>query len=81
MKPHPGGLQKTMQKFAVAPENTWMVGDADVDILTGKNAGTMTAGVLWGATESLHHLSITEPDAIFPDYQEIAPFFERLSRV
>lgn len=47
-KPHPVGIHALMQERGIAPENTVMVGDSAVDILTARNAGTLACGVSWG---------------------------------
>ncbi len=48
-----------------------MVGDTDVDILTGKNAKTKTVGVTYG----FHGKRIVEsnPDYVIDDIAEIIP--------
>lgn len=47
-KPDPTLLRRLMEQLEAAPETTLFVGDSDVDILTGKNGGLATCGVLWG---------------------------------
>jgi len=47
-KPDPAGVYSLMADLGVAPESTLFVGDSDVDILTGHNAGLPALGVLWG---------------------------------
>lgn len=47
-KPDPAALNFIMASLGVKPENTLYIGDSDVDIFTGKNAGVRTCGVLWG---------------------------------
>jgi len=41
-KPHPGGLEEILRRLAVAREETLFVGDADVDVLAGAEAGVRT---------------------------------------
>lgn len=48
VKPHPGHLLAALQRLGVAPEHALMVGDHPMDISTGKNAGTRTAGLTTG---------------------------------
>ncbi len=48
IKPDPQGLNMICQKLNVHPKDCIYVGDTDVDILTGKNAGAFTVGVSWG---------------------------------
>ena len=37
-----------MEAMQVSPEETIYIGDSDVDMQTGRNAGTATAWVSWG---------------------------------
>lgn len=47
-KPAPDGVYYALEKLHSKLENTVFVGDADTDILTAKNAGLVSIGVLWG---------------------------------
>ncbi len=47
-KPAPDGVFYALKKLDSKLENTVFVGDADTDILTAKNAGLSSIGVLWG---------------------------------
>ena len=47
-KPDPTGVYSLMQDLHADPASTLFVGDSDVDILTGHNAGLPALGVLWG---------------------------------
>ena len=47
-KPDPTALNFIIQKLGIKKENTLYIGDSNVDIITGKNAGVRTCGVLWG---------------------------------
>lgn len=48
VKPDPGVARGIMEKLGARPEETLMVGDSDVDIYTGHNAGLKSCGVTWG---------------------------------
>jgi len=48
VKPHPEHINKALEILKMPPENTLMIGDHPLDITTGRNAGTFTAGVLTG---------------------------------
>lgn len=48
VKPDPTLLRRLMGQLGADPAQTLFVGDSDVDILTGKNGGLATCGVLWG---------------------------------
>lgn len=47
-KPNPRAALEIAEKLGVPPEECLFVGDTSVDVLTGKNAGMLTCGVLWG---------------------------------
>ncbi len=70
-KPNPEGIFAAMQTLKCGPECTWMVGDTEIDILAGKNAGIPTIGVDFTGTGSpfKEHLPthfITSPREIIP---------------
>ena len=47
-KPDPTGVYALMQDLGAEAASTLFVGDSDVDILTGHNAGLPAMGALWG---------------------------------
>ena len=47
-KADPTGVYSLMQDLHADPASTLFVGDSDVDILTGHNAGLPAMGALWG---------------------------------
>ncbi len=47
-KPSPCPLNRTMQKFDAAGEESIMIGDMEIDILAGKRANVLTCGVTYG---------------------------------
>jgi len=68
-KPDPVGIFQILSDTQARPENTWMIGDSAVDVLTGRNAGVTTCGVSWGyATESFEH---TPPDFVIKSFAEL----------
>ena len=48
IKPAPDIVFAAMEHFCVTPEQTIYMGDSDVDMKTGINAGVRTVGVTWG---------------------------------
>jgi len=47
-KPHRIGIDTLRAETSVPAEETWMVGDSYVDILTARNAGVASCGVTYG---------------------------------
>ena len=47
-KPHPVGVEALRKETGVAREDTMMVGDSSVDVLTARNAGIRCCGVTYG---------------------------------
>lgn len=50
-KPDPKGALLIAEKLGLVPADVLYVGDTATDMRTGKGAGMMTAGVLWGFRE------------------------------
>lgn len=48
VKPDPTGVRAVLKELGAQPEQTLFVGDSNVDILTGHNAGLLACGVSWG---------------------------------
>jgi pyrophosphatase PpaX len=73
-KPHPEPLLTTLAALQRLPSEAIMVGDAHVDILAGKAAGTRTALFLpedHGGFHDIQKLRATEPDHIFAHHGEL----------
>jgi pyrophosphatase PpaX len=60
-KPDPEPIFKALEALGSTPEEAIMVGDNFHDILAGKNAGTLTAGVAW-SIKGRNYLAKFEPD-------------------
>lgn len=61
-KPDPEGLLALMQEAGATAQETLMVGDSDVDILTARNAGVWSIGCSYGL--SPHTLAAAAPDCL-----------------
>jgi phosphoglycolate phosphatase len=61
-KPDPEGLETLICEAGAAPEETLMIGDTNVDILTARNAGAWSIGCSYGLAP--HTLEDAEPDCI-----------------
>lgn len=69
-KPHPVGLNALVQERGVDPRKTVMVGDSSIDILTARNAGTLSVGVSWGFQP--YTLKEVPPDLLIDDLRELS---------
>ena len=47
-KPSPNEVNRILKDFDVLPENAYMVGDGETDMMTAVNSNTIGVGVLWG---------------------------------
>jgi phosphoglycolate phosphatase len=61
-KPDPLGLETLMREAAATPEQTLMIGDSDVDVLTARNAGAGVIGCRFGLAP--HSLADAPPDCL-----------------
>ncbi len=48
LKPSTEGVDHILKKYSLSKDECLYIGDTDVDMQTGKNAGIFTIGVLWG---------------------------------
>ena len=69
-KPSPFHLCKTMQRFHINKEKSIMVGDMDIDVLAGKNAGILTCAVTYGVSKK-EDIIRAEPDFIIDDIAKL----------
>lgn len=74
MKPSPEPVQACARRLGTALERSCLVGDADVDILAGKRAGTRTVGVLTGVDDRAT-LAAQGPDLIVSSVRDLLPLF------
>jgi phosphoglycolate phosphatase len=72
-KPDPLGARKLLQETGCQPMETVMVGDSANDVLTGRNAGLWTCGVLYGFAP--HTLEMTPPDVEVERPEELEALF------
>lgn len=71
-KPDPTGILTVLKDWNIAPSECVYLGDSDVDMQTGTNAGCLTVGVLWGFRDEkelqengAHHV-ISHPTDLLP---------------
>ncbi|MGB9199683.1 MAG: HAD-IA family hydrolase [Terriglobales bacterium] len=68
-KPDPLGVQTILAETGVAAEEALMIGDSSIDVLTGRNAGMWTCGVMYGFAP--HSLAEVAPDVMVDRPQEL----------
>jgi len=61
-KPDPIGLRSLMDETGALPEQTVMIGDSQVDVLTARNAGVWSIGCAFGF--GTNTLSAIQPDVL-----------------
>jgi pyrophosphatase PpaX len=71
-KPHPEPIEKALVALGSSPEEAIMIGDNHHDILAGKNAGVLSAGVAWSA-KGREHLAHYEPDFMLDNMKDLLP--------
>jgi phosphoglycolate phosphatase len=72
-KPDPKGAQTILHETKARPEETLMVGDSSVDVITGRNANLWTCGVTYGFAP--HTLCEAPPDVTVDKPHELAELF------
>jgi phosphoglycolate phosphatase len=72
-KPDPLGARTLLEEAGVAPEEAMIIGDSDIDVLTGRNAGLWTCGVSYGFAP--HTLESAPPDVLVDSPAELAELF------
>jgi phosphoglycolate phosphatase len=72
-KPDPQGARQLLQESEVTPERAAIVGDSQVDVRTGRNAGLWTVGVTYGFAP--HTLENESPDVLVDSAQELSVVF------
>ena len=77
-KPDPFVPLLMAKKMKTLPQNTYFIGDSEVDVLTGKNAGMKTVAVSWGFRDR-KILEEACPDVIIDSRAELLDFFKNLT--
>jgi phosphoglycolate phosphatase len=72
-KPDPLGARTLLEETGVAAEQTLMIGDSGIDVLTGRNAGLWTCGVMYGFAP--HTLEEMPPDVVVQRPAELGELF------
>jgi phosphoglycolate phosphatase len=69
-KPDPEGARALLAENGVSPEDTVMVGDSEIDVLTARNTGMYSVGLSYGFAP--HTLAHVPPDVLVDSPQEMA---------
>jgi len=69
-KPDPTGVQALLEEAGAAAEETVIIGDSDIDVLTARNAGIYSVGVTYGLAP--HTLEDAPPDVLIDNPHELA---------
>jgi phosphoglycolate phosphatase len=72
-KPDPAGVQALLHEAGAQPEETVIIGDSDIDILTARNAGIYSLGVTYGLAP--HTLEDAPPDVLIDHPHELTTVF------
>jgi phosphoglycolate phosphatase len=73
-KPDPLGARTLLEETGVAAEEALMIGDSSIDVLTGRNAGMWTCGVMYGFAP--HTLAEVPPDVTVESPHELEEMLE-----
>jgi phosphoglycolate phosphatase len=73
-KPNPVGVYQILSETKSNQEQTWIVGDSAIDVLTGRNAAIKTCGVTYGYVAET--FKATPPDVLIDHFSDL----ERLVR-
>ncbi len=72
-KPDPLGVNTLLAETNTSPEQSIIIGDSSIDIVTGRNAGVWSCGVTYGFAPQT--LSIAPPDVLIDRPEELAELF------
>ena len=76
-KPDPTVPLMIAEQFGIAPSDTYFIGDSEVDVITGKNAGMVSVAVSWGFRDR-YVLEESAPDIIIDTRAELLEYFRNL---
>jgi phosphoglycolate phosphatase len=72
-KPDPEGARRLLEEYGVQPQHAAIIGDSQVDVNTGRNAGMVTIGVTYGFAP--HTLQDEPPDVLVDHPHELPALF------
>jgi phosphoglycolate phosphatase len=74
-KPDPEGLNSLIAEAGATPEQTVLIGDSHVDVLTARNAGAWSIGCTFGLSPD--SLTTTQPDVLVDSPADWTPALTR----
>ena len=77
-KPAPDMVTLALERLGVAPANAVMVGDAPLDLVAGRAAGTLVAAALWGQGSRAELLAL-QPDLVAASCGELGAMLRKLA--
>ncbi|MBZ5522142.1 MAG: HAD-IA family hydrolase [Acidobacteriia bacterium] len=72
-KPDPVGVEALLQEASAGPDETVIIGDSDVDVVTARNSGIYSVGVKYGLAP--HTLEEAPPDVLVDEPLEVGRVF------
>lgn len=75
-KPSPEMLLQLLDEFGLKPEQAWVVGDTDFDLLMAHNAGCIPIAITHGAHSS-ERLMAANPAEVIEDLTSLLPLYRR----
>jgi phosphoglycolate phosphatase len=69
-KPDPVGVHALLQESGAQPHETVIIGDSDIDIVTARNSGIYSVGVMYGLAP--HTLAEITPDVVIDHPSELS---------
>jgi len=74
-KPDPQGANAILQETNVRPEETIIIGDSEIDVITARNAGIWSCGVNYGFRPDT--LKLVPPDVVIDHPRELSMVFNK----
>lgn len=77
LKPDASQTIDVLEKLGASPEWSFFIGDSDIDVMTGKNAGMRTVAVKWGY-QPIEKLEAVNPDYLAESPEDLTTYIERV---
>ena len=78
LKPDPESANHVLEIFNVDPKQCFFVGDSGFDIITARNTGMKSIGVLWGLSNEERLLKF-DPDYLFNEPTDLLKFVKNFA--